>query len=179
MRFQDIIAFWFEETPKEKWFVSDPKFDEVVKTKFSDVHRKAVAGELFEWRKDELGRLAEIIVIDQFSRNMFRNTAQMFAYDNMCLILSQQAVADQADKNLTAPQKAFLYMPFMHSESKVIHEHAVKLFDQKGLEENLKFEMLHKKIIDRFGRFPHRNKILGRASTPEEIDFLKEPGSSF
>ena len=135
--------------------------------------------ELYEWRKSAKGRLAEIIVLDQFSRNMFRGTAQAFAYDSLALALSQEAVAIEADKLLNPTERSFLYMPFMHSESLAIHERAIELYRAEGLEFNLEFEIKHKVIIDRFGRYPHRNKILGRASTKEEIRFLQQPNSSF
>lgn len=141
---------------------------------------RPVPGELYGWRKTAHGRLAEIIVLDQFSRNMYRDQPQSFAADPMALVLAQEAVFLGADKKLKTPQEqAFLYMPYMHSESEIIHEVALDLFSQPGLENNYAFELKHKEIIDRFGRYPHRNDILGRQSTAEELAFLKEPGSSF
>jgi uncharacterized protein (DUF924 family) len=125
------------------------------------------------------GRLAEIIVLDQFSRNMFRDTPAAFAQDALALVLAQEAVFSGADKLLSETQCSFLYMPFMHSESLVIHELAVELFSKPGLEGNLDFEMRHKVIIEKFGRYPHRNNILQRESTEEEMEFLKLPGSGF
>ena len=118
-------------------------------------------------------------MLDQFSRNMFRDTAGAFAWDAMALVLSQTAVAIGVDQHLEPRQRAFLYMPYMHSESPLIHEIAVNLFSQPGLENNLEFENKHKAIIDRFGRYPHRNQVLGRTSTAEETAFLMQPGSSF
>jgi uncharacterized protein (DUF924 family) len=123
--------------------------------------------------------LAEIIVLDQFSRNMFRDTAMGFAQDGLALVLAQEAVSQGVDQELSLTQRAFLYMPFMHSESLVIHDLAVKFFSQQGMEGNLDFEFRHKAIIEQFGRYPHRNAVLGRQSTPEELEFLKQPGSAF
>ena len=177
--FQQIISFWFEEIePAQRWKKTDA-FDALLIDRFSEVYEQASRCELFAWRKEPLGRLAEIIILDQFSRNMFRDTSQAFATDAMSLILSQEAVACGADQPLTAVQRSFLYMPFMHSESLAIHEVAVELFRINGIESNLNFEFSHKKIIERFGRYPHRNRILGRPSTNEEIEFLKQPGSGF
>ena len=177
--FTEIIDFWFEEIEQKQWWVKDAAFDQLIKQRFATVHQQATNAELYVWRQAPLGRLAEIIILDQFSRNMFRDTAQSFAYDSIALVLAQEAVANGADKQLNAAQKSFLYMPYMHSESLTMHEQAVKLYRQKGLEYNLDFEHQHKAIIERFGRYPHRNAILGRESTPEEITFLQQPGSSF
>jgi len=179
MEYQRIISFWFEQSEAKDWFQKNSQYDQKIIELFSDVHRAASMGELVDWRNSALGALAEIIVLDQFSRNMFRDQARAFAYDGMALILSQEAIAQNKHAGLSATQKAFLYMPFMHSESKAIHQRAVELFSEPGLENNLDFELKHKKIIDRFGRYPHRNKLLNRTSTAEEIDFLKQPGSSF
>lgn len=175
----EVIRFWFEEIPSSAHFKKDKKFDQKVWDRFNGVHRAATAGELFSWRRDPSGRLAEILVLDQFSRNMFRDKPEAFASDSLALILAQEAVACGAPGELESDQRAFFYMPYMHSESRVIHEEAVKLFSEDGLEGTLKYEIQHKAIIDRFGRFPHRNKILGRPSSPEELSFLKEKGSSF
>ncbi len=126
-----------------------------------------------------LGRLSEIILLDQFSRNIYRDKPAAFAQDALALALAQEAIAAGIASELTVDQRSFLYMPFMHSESELIHQQAVKLFSEPGLEASLEFEIRHKKIIDRFGRYPHRNEILGRTSTVEEQQFLAQPGSSF
>ena len=118
-------------------------------------------------------------MLDQFSRNMYRDQPQAFACDALALALAQTAVATQADRHLEMRQRAFIYMPYMHSESPLIHSEAQALFSQTGLESSLASEHQHKTIIDRFGRYPHRNAILGRASTAEELEFLASPGSSF
>lgn len=123
--------------------------------------------------------MAEIIILDQFSRNMFRETPRSFSHDVQALVLAQEAVALGLDAELPTEQRTFLYMPYMHSESLRIHEEAVRLFTLNGVKENLDFEYRHKVIIERFGRYPHRNAILGRESSPEEVAFLNEPGSSF
>ena len=123
--------------------------------------------------------LAEIIILDQFSRNIYRDSPRAFAYDTLALVLAQEAIRRKFDDELKVKQRAFLYMPFVHSESAELHEIALFLFDKPGLEDNFNYEIRHKEIIDRFGRYPHRNEILGRKSTAEELEFLAQPGSSF
>ncbi len=177
--YQDILQFWFEDIDQSKWWVKDPDFDKMIGDKFSAIHTAAKSGELFEWRTTAKGRLAEIIILDQFSRNIFRDSALAFSCDSIALILAQEAVAAGADKSLTQTESMFLYLPFMHSESLKIHEYAVSLYTQNGLQGALDFELKHKVIIEQFGRYPHRNKALERISTPEEIEFLKQPNSSF
>ena len=177
--YQEILKFWFEEAEPAQWWKKDEEFDRIIIERFSELHRRASCCELFEWRKDARGRLAEIVVLDQFSRNMFRGSPLSFAQDALALALSQEAVSAGADEALNPAERSFLYMPFMHSESLKIHEVAVALFRRNGLEGNLDYELKHKAIIERFGRYPHRNAILGRESTQEEIEFLKQPGSSF
>ena len=176
---QEILKFWFEDTEPAQWWKKDENFDRMIVERFSAIHRRATRCELFVWRKDARGRLAEIIVLDQFSRNMFRGSPLSFAQDALALALSQEAVSVGADKAFNSVERSFLYMPFMHSESMRIHEVALELFRQNGIEGNLDYELKHKAIIERFGRYPHRNAILGRESTQEEIEFLKQPGSSF
>ncbi|MCG9492152.1 DUF924 domain-containing protein [Acinetobacter lactucae] len=179
MNEQDILNFWFSPEHRSLWFAKSDDFDKKIRENFSDVHRQATQAELWSWRKTAEGRLAEIIVLDQFSRNIYRDQPQSFAYDSLALALAQEAISLQLDAQLNPEQRSFLYMPFMHSESKLIHEFALKLFQRLGNEINLSFEKKHKVIIDRFGRYPHRNIILGRVSTPEETEFLLEPNSSF
>lgn len=174
-----VLEFWFDEATPEQHFGRDDAFDTLVRERFSSTHAAAARGELAGWRHTSEGRLAEVIVLDQFSRNLFRNSARAFALDGMALVLAQEAIRNDADRNLPPGWRAFLYMPFMHSESRVIHVHAERLFRQSGLEDNYEFELEHKAIIDRFGRYPHRNAVLGRVSTPEELAFLEQPGSSF
>ena len=177
--YQDIINFWFKEIEPSQWWSKDDAFDQMITLRFSDVHDKAVTCELYQWRKYPQGRLAEIIVLDQFSRNMFRASPKAFSQDQMALILSQESISLGIDNVLNPQERNFLYLPFMHSESLAIHETAEALYRQLGDQSSLKFELRHKEIIKRFGRYPHRNEILGRDSTEEEIEFLKQPGSSF
>ncbi len=179
MTYSDIIKFWFGEIEPESWWKKDNALDQMIRERFSDIYQQAAKCELFGWRQDALGWLAEIIILDQFPRNMFRDTPQAFATDRLAVILVQEAVANKVDRELTPSQKSFLYMPLMHSESNLIHETAMELYSQPGLEFNLDFEKKHKAIIDRFDRYPHRNAILGRDSTDEEVEFLEGPESSF
>ncbi|MFN3162609.1 MAG: DUF924 family protein [Pseudohongiellaceae bacterium] len=176
---KDVIQFWFEEISPKQRFKKDEEFDALIVERFKSVHKRASQGLLYAWRDHPLDALAEIIVLDQFSRNMYRDKPKAFAQDTLALVLAQEAIRRKLDTELQASQKAFLYMPFMHSESAEIHDIAVFLFDQPGLEDNYNFELKHKAIIDRFGRYPHRNEILKRKSTPEELEFLSQPGSSF
>lgn len=175
----DVLDFWFRDTPESLWWEKNEGFDEKIRLRFSRLHQAASQGELWHWRRDIHGRLAEIIVLDQFSRNMFRGKAQAFAYDAIALVLAQEAIATGEANQLAVKQRAFLYLPYMHSESVMIHDQALQLYAEPGLESNLDFEKKHKAIIDRFGRYPHRNDALGRVSTAEEKAFLTQPGSSF
>lgn len=175
----EVIHFWFDETEPKQRFGKDPEFDELIRSRFGEIHTRALQGLLYTWREHPLDSLAEIIVLDQFSRNLYRDSAQAFAADTLALVLAQEAIRKKFDQELEDGKKAFLYMPFMHSESAEIHEIALYLFDQPGLEENFNFELRHKEIIDRFGRYPHRNQAVGRESTAEELEFLSQPGSSF
>ncbi|WP_407333332.1 DUF924 family protein [Enterovibrio sp. 27052020O] len=177
--FRKVLTFWFEELTPNQCFAKDEKIDRLIESRFSSLLEEASRGECFGWREEPEGRLAEIIVLDQFSRNIYRDTPKAFSQDSMALALAQEAVSLGIDRELPPVQRSFLYMPYMHSESKLIHEEALNLFNQSGLENNYDFEVRHKAIIDRFGRYPHRNVILGRQSTPEEIEFLKQPGSGF
>ncbi len=177
--FQEVLHFWFEELEPNQWWGKDEALDQQITQRFSDLHRRAVQAELYGWRKIIHGRLAEIIVLDQFSRNIHRNSPLAFATDPMALALAQEAVAAGLDQQLKPVEKSFLYLPWMHSESLLMHAVAIELYQAPGLEKNLEFEIKHKDIIERFGRYPHRNAILGRESTAEEIAFLKQPGSSF
>ncbi|MDQ6962757.1 MAG: DUF924 family protein [Mariprofundaceae bacterium] len=177
--YQVVNHFWFEEIEASYWWKKDIEFDQLLTAKFLDLHQKVRCCELFTWRTSAEGRLAEILVLDQFSRNMFRDRAESFAYDALSLALAQEAISVGADASLSPVQRSFLYMPLMHSESVVIHEQALLLFESLGVEASLDFEKQHKVIIDQFGRYPHRNKILNRLSTPEEVLFLAQPNAGF
>ncbi|NMG73330.1 DUF924 family protein [Aromatoleum diolicum] len=177
--YRDILEFWFDEASPAQWWKKDATFDHLVADRFGHVHAQAARGELFEWRGTASGRLAEVIVLDQFSRNVFRDSAAAFACDGMALVLAQEAIAAGAEQALRPVERSFLYMPFMHSESLKIHEIAVQLFERNSIRDNLDYELKHKAVIERFGRYPHRNAVLGRESTPDEVEFLKQPGSRF
>ena len=177
--YSEILRFWFEETDPAKWWAKDDAFDELIRARFAEVHGRATRCELYEWRTEPRGRLAEVIVLDQFSRNMYRGSPLSFASDALALALAQEAVAAKADEGLSPTERSFLYLPFMHSESLAIHAVALELYRKNGTESNLDYEIRHQQIIERYGRYPHRNAILGRQSTDEEIEFLKQPGSGF
>ncbi len=177
MTYNDVLNFWFQQLTPEQHFIKNDSLDLKMVEKFIIIHSEAVAGELSGWRDEPEGRLAEIILIDQFSRNIYRDEPKAYTNDSMALALAQEAIRLGIQKNFSADYKQFLYMPFMHSESKVIHETAVKLFSEPGLESSLPYEIEHKKIIDQFGRYPERNAILGRTNTPEENDYLLEKNS--
>lgn len=174
-----VLEFWFKQIEPKSWWVSDPAFDAQIHKQFASVIVSAAQGELFTWRASAKGRLAEIIVLDQFSRNVYRNTPKAFAQDPMALALAQEAVAKGLLNELNPDERAFLLLPYMHSESRLIHAQAEHLYREWAPDNNYRFELRHKEIIDRFGRYPHRNIVLNRESTPEELEFLKQPGSSF
>jgi uncharacterized protein (DUF924 family) len=176
---QSVLQFWFTEITPAQWWKVDLAFDKLVTERFGDIHEQAVRAELFGWRITPQGRVAEVIVLDQFSRNIHRGTRRAFEADTLALALAQEAISAKADAALTQEERVFLYMPYMHSESKQIHAVAEPLFKANTPESNYNFELRHKAIIDRFGRYPHRNVMLGRTSKPEELAFLTEPGSSF
>ncbi|MDA0790669.1 MAG: DUF924 domain-containing protein [Proteobacteria bacterium] len=177
--YTDVLTFWFDELTPGDWYRKDPQLDQVIRQRFGPLNRSAASAECFHWRKTIHGRLAEIIVLDQFSRNLFRGRPEAFASDGMALVLAQEARRSGETSRLIPEELAFLYMPFMHSESLLIHEVALTLFGEPGLERNLEFELRHKAIIERFGRYPHRNAALGRENTAEESEFLNTKGSSF
>ncbi len=176
----EVLEFWFNEVGKPQWFVKDLNVDEEISQRFGRLVKQAGAGECYSWRSTAEGRLAEIIVLDQFSRNLYRDTPAAFAHDPMALVLAQEAVsAGILDDLHSQVELQFLLMPFMHSESKLVHQYAEPLFTKYVDDDVNRYEVMHKTIVDRFGRYPHRNDILGRESTAEELAFLKEPNSSF
>ncbi len=171
----EVLSFWFDEIEPEQWFAPDEGLDNIIRSRFGALHQAAARGEMWPWRATPHGRLAEIIVLDQFSRNIYRNQPAAFDCDVAALVLAQEAVATGADRALTAQEVTFLYMPFMHSESLEVHDVALELFDVDGLEQQMDYEIKHRDILLKFGRYPHRNQILGRASTQEEKAFLTNP----
>lgn len=166
-----VLTFWFVTHGRDDWFKKDPTFDEEIRTQFSDVHARALEGTL-GWNTSVREVLAETLVLDQFSRNMFRDTPRAFEGDARALALAQQVVEEQKDTMLTPDERYFLYMPYMHSESPKVHKDALALFTTLNNPIALKYELLHKEIVDRFGRYPHRNAVLGRESTDAEREFL-------
>lgn len=179
MHYKDVLNFWFKELSPVDWFRKDPKIDQEIKERFSNLLQKASRGELAPWRETAEGQLAEIIVLDQFSRNIYRDSKRAFQNDELALRLAQDMVHAGQDKVFPPEKRTFIYMPYMHSEKLDVHDEAEKLFAEAGLEENLDYERRHRHILEKFGRYPHRNKILGRKSTPAEVEFLKRPDSSF
>jgi uncharacterized protein (DUF924 family) len=179
MHAQDILAFWFTELTPQQHFAKDAALDDRIRQRFAATLEAAACCELFAWRATAEGRLAEILVLDQFSRNIYRDTPQAFAQDPLALALAQELVASGLDQTLPLAQRPFAYMPYMHSESRAIHTQSVALFTQLGTERQLRFALHHQTIVERFGRYPHRNAVLGRSSSAEETLFLGQPGSSF
>jgi uncharacterized protein (DUF924 family) len=179
MNYKEILKFWFDElSPQQKW-IKDETLDNDIKKRFLNTLSATAAGENYKWRKTSQGRLAEIIVLDQFSRNIFRDSSRAFAQDAQALALTQEALKEGAHRELNTTELSFLIMPVMHSESKKIHNDYLDYFKVPGIEQTLDIEIKHKKIIDRFGRYPHRNEILMRSSSLEELEFLNQPDSSF
>ncbi|WP_207063530.1 DUF924 family protein [Motiliproteus sp. SC1-56] len=177
--YDTVLRFWFEElSPQDRWR-KDAAIDQAITSRFGKTLEAAARGELEGWRAEPAGRLAEVMVLDQFSRHIFRDQPASFAQDPQALCLAQHALALGQAQRLPEDRRAFLYMPFMHSESRLIQRRSVQLFAEPGLEESYSFAVRHRDIIERFGRFPHRNAILGRQSTAEEQEFLAQPGSSF
>lgn len=172
----DVIAFCFAD--RTCWFKKDPAFDAEIRGRFQRLQEAISRGDCDEWLETRRGTVACVIVLDQFSRNMYRGTGRMFASDRQALAAARRALERGDDQALSADERSFLHMPFMHSEQLSDQEHSVALFAD-GPPEGLWYAERHREIIRRFGRFPHRNELLGRESTPEEIEFLKEPGSSF
>ena len=179
MSSQSILHFWFTELTPKQHYAKNAALDEAIRSRFGATLEAAARCELFAWRATPEGRLAEVLVLDQFSRNVYRDTARAFEQDTLALALAQELVANGQDRSLPLAQRSFAYMPYMHSESALIHSQATVLFSQPGMEDSLRFEQRHQAIIERFGRYPHRNALLGRESTPEELAFLSEPGSAF
>jgi len=176
---RDILNFWFEELSPKDWFVQDIAVDLALTSRFYDLfeHVSTALPQMCE--TSAKAALAAIIVLDQFPRNMFRNQAKAFDTDDKALELAQGTISRGLDKKLPIEQRQFIYMPFMHSEEPFVQARSIKLFTALASASNLKFAIAHKDIIDRFGRFPHRNEMLGRVSSSEEILFLKQSGSSF
>jgi uncharacterized protein (DUF924 family) len=197
-RIDEILSFWFKEqelsAPQidrrmDTWFGQDPVFDHELEKEFADDVERACQGELDHWAAEPRGRLALIILIDQFRRNIYRNTKKAFAMDKLALKLCVEGAMEKKDKGLSPIQKVFFYMPLQHAESTRVQAKSVELFTrlaqsvsptyQETFLTIAQFAELHKDIIDQFGRFPHRNKLLGRENTPEENEYLASDSPSF
>jgi uncharacterized protein (DUF924 family) len=191
---QDVLDFWFgapgspdDGQPRRAWFVKKDAFDAAIRTRFGAVIDAALAGGLRDWdAAGPQGTLARILVLDQFTRNAHRGTPAAFAGDALALAAARDLVAQGADRTLPPLQRSFVYMPFEHAEDAAMQEKAVELFTAlaaehpaPNVEDSLDYARRHQAVIARFGRFPHRNVILGRASTPEEAEFLRQPGARF
>jgi uncharacterized protein (DUF924 family) len=182
----DVLAFWFGPTPhveRAEWFRKDAAFDAAIRERFGDALARGLAGAYGEWCGEPHGALARVVLLDQFTRNAFRDTPRAFAGDARALATADEAIARGFDAALDRYERWFLYMPYEHSEDRAMQRRALELFGalarDEGLDGPLPYAERHAAIVERFGRFPHRNAILGRESTPEEIAFLREPGSSF
>ena len=173
VRAKEVYDFWFNEENEDYWFEQNDAFDQEIRDRFYDTWNAARQGLLYDWRKTFEGRLAEIIVLDQFSRNLHRGNALSYSQDTMSLILSQHAMQDPAFLDQSLEKKNFVLLPWMHSESKAVQEITEKLYLQYTDEFNIKMMYQHKELIDQYGPYPHRNKVLGRESTSEELEFLK------
>lgn len=173
------LDFWFTETEPGKWFRKDDASDDRVRTRVADTYRRAAAGEPESWRDTPLGCLAPTIVLAQFPRNMFRGDARAFATDAAARAGSRHELGNRFDAGLSAREKRFLYMALQHSEDAADPAPSITLNGSTGDPDLLKWAEAHKRIIDGFGRFPHRNEVLGGPSTPEETDFLTRPNSTF
>ena len=176
---EEILNFWFIDCKPEQWFKKNEDFDQIIGKFFSGVIENAIEGKLENWEESETGCLALIIVLDQFTRNVFRNTIRAFAGDKRALALSQSCCDKGYLNNTDINRSKFMLMPMMHSESLTVQDAALPLFNKYASEKDYEYAEKHREIIVRFGRFPHRNVILGRKSTIEELKFLKQPGSSF
>lgn len=178
---EDILTFWFSDRVKPLWYEKSASFDQEIREKFGHLYEKAASGELDHWQEDSRSLLALIIILDQFPRNMFRGQAKMYQTDAKALKLAKLAFERKVDRKLSHKDHlVFLYMPFMHSENIIDQKLALSFYKTRiKSPENVNPAQRHHDIVEKFGRFPHRNEILGRPSTPEEIAFLKQPNSSF
>lgn len=171
---QDILDFWFKQSTPEQWFERDDDFDNVIRSRFAETHRQATLGELDAWAKTPEGAVALVILLDQFSRNLFRDSPQAFATDSKALLIARAAIEAEFDQKLeTSSMRKFLYMPFMHSEDLGVQDEGLALFSKLNDAYTMGFAIEHRAVVEKFGRFPLRNEALGRTSTPEEIEYLR------
>jgi uncharacterized protein (DUF924 family) len=171
----DVLREWFRDP--ERWWKRDPAFDDHLRAVYGDDVEAAIRGELDDWARTPRGALAQVILLDQIARNIYRGTPRMYAGDEKAVAACLAAIERGADASLSADERQFLYMPLMHSEDRALQRRSLEKFRELG--QGLEYAEHHAEIVFRFGRFPHRNAVLGRDSTPEEVEFLKQPGSSF
>lgn len=169
---KDIIDFWFDEAHSKLWFNSTPEFDNKIRQRFESLTQAALNDRLTDWEETPEGCLALVIMLDQFPLNMYRGQLESFSGESKSRNVANKAIENGFDKSLSGQQKAFLYMPFMHSENLDDQDRSVELFEKADLQHNLRFAIHHREIIRQFGRFPHRNEILGRESSVAEIEYL-------
>ena len=173
----DVLGFWREAGPK-KWFKKVTAFDEAIRLKFEPVHMRAARGDYDAWAQSPDGALALLILLDQFPRNLYRDTAHAFATDPRARVIARAAIERGFDRQVEPILRNFFYLPFAHSEDLADQDYGLALVAEAGVEDDLKWAALHRDIIVRFGRFPHRNTAFGRVTTPEEQEFLDEGGFS-
>ncbi len=171
---EEILDFWFSDEVRPKWFNSTPEFDDLLRSRFEKLWELARAGSYDHWEQEAQSALALVIVLDQFPLNMFRQDARQYSTEAHARNIARGAIERGLDEQLTPAQKAFLYLPFMHSESIEDQERSVALYEKAELADNLAYARHHRDVVKRFGRFPHRNEVLGRQSTEEEIEYLKK-----
>ena len=176
---EEILNFWVKDCKPEQWFKKNEDFDQMIEKRFFGTIEDAIEGKLDRWKETETGCLGLIILLDQFTRNVFRDTPRAFTGDNRALALSQLCCNKDYLTNPDVHRRQFMLMPMMHSENLAVQDAALPLFKKYSSEKYYEYAEKHRDIIARFGRFPHRNVILGRKSTNEELEFLKQPGSSF
>jgi Uncharacterized protein conserved in bacteria len=176
---QTVLRFWFEELTRQQWFQVSPDLDAAIGERFGQTHLALARGAVIDWRSSPDHRLAAVIVLDQFSRNIYRATPLAFAADWMALREARLAIEAGADQAVASERRAFFYLPFEHSEALADQERSVELFRALGDREYLDYAERHLAVIREFGRFPHRNGLLGRESTGAELDYLSKPGAGF
>lgn len=176
---EQVLNFWFDELDSSLWFNGGAELDELIKQRFASMHQAASCAELVHWRDSHEGRLAEIILLDQFSRNIYRGQAGAFAQDVMALVLAQEAVRSGALEALAPNQISFVLLPYMHSESLAVHNQFNAILSQLDMPDFAEYERKHRDILEQFGRYPHRNQALSRVSTEAELAFINTPGTGF
>jgi uncharacterized protein (DUF924 family) len=170
---REILDFWFSDEVRPRWFKSTTEFDDLLRERYQHTWELARANTYDYWEQEAESALALVIILDQFPLNMFRTDARQYSTEAHARDIATGAIERGLDRQLSSEQKAFLYLPFMHSESMADQDRSVELYERAGLENNLKYALHHRDVVQRFGRFPHRNQVLGRESTPEEIEYLK------